>query len=171
MRQWRVENKERQKASFRKYYLEHRKQHLEAGRVYAAEHPEIVARAKAKYVLAHRDRVRESRRRSAKEYRKNHPEQKRLQKQTRRARQKGVQIDLRLIRQWMAEVRTKPFVRCHWCGTKIRGQRIHFDHIIALANQGTHTIGNLCCACDDCNLKKSARAISDWIVNGQRFLL
>lgn len=74
------------------------------------------------------------------------------------------------IAYWMKEIRTKPFVRCHWCGTKVSGRKIHFDHIIPLSRNGTHTIGNLCAACADCNLSKNARLIPNWIVNGQRFL-
>lgn len=88
----------------------------------------------------------------------------------RKARKLATQVDPAGIARWMKEIRSKPFVRCHWCGTKIHGKAIRFDHIIALARGGEHTISNLCATCITCNSSKSARAIADWICQGQTFL-
>jgi 5-methylcytosine-specific restriction endonuclease McrA len=78
--------------------------------------------------------------------------------------------DLKLIADWMDQVRNNPFARCHWCGTKVPGSDVHFDHVIAISRGGSNSIGNLCASCPDCNMTKHNRLISDWICNGQTFL-
>jgi 5-methylcytosine-specific restriction endonuclease McrA len=88
----------------------------------------------------------------------------------RRARKLGNQIDPSGIAKWMREIRKLPFVRCHWCGTKVHGRQVHFDHVIAVSRGGSHSIGNLCSSCAPCNRLKAARSIADWIVGGQTFL-
>ena len=80
------------------------------------------------------------------------------------------QVDPAGIASWMRQMRALPFCRCHWCGTKIKGRAIRFDHVIPISKGGSHTIGNICAACEPCNASKSARLISDWIVGGQTFL-
>jgi hypothetical protein len=57
--------------------------------------------------------------------------------------------------------------RCHLCGTRtpkrLRGscdQRApELDHVVALADGGSHTWGNVACACRRCNGLKGARSI------------
>lgn len=88
----------------------------------------------------------------------------------RRALKASTQVDVSGIARWMREIKTKPFVRCHWCGTKIHGKQVRFDHIVPLSKGGPHIISNLCACCQDCNASKAARAISEWIVGGQSFL-
>ncbi len=88
----------------------------------------------------------------------------------RRAQEKQTQVDPSGIKAWMKEIRALPFVRCHWCGTKVKGRAVRFDHVVALSRGGGHTIGNLCASCNHCNLTKHARALSDWICQGQTFL-
>lgn len=88
----------------------------------------------------------------------------------RRARKLGVNSDSRGIAQWMREIRSHSFARCHWCGTKVFGRKVHFDHVVALSVGGTHTIGNLCVSCPECNFTKNNRLIADWIAGGQTFL-
>lgn len=89
----------------------------------------------------------------------------------RRARVKGAILgNPESIQIWMKEVRSKPFARCHWCGTKVHGKRVHFDHVIALGEGGTHSIGNLCASCPECNLSKQAKSPSEWGKHNQIFL-
>ncbi len=108
--------------------------------------------------------------RASKRHRKEHPESRKASHLLRRARKRATVVDAAGIAQWMREIYALPFVRCHWCGTKVHGKDVHFDHVIALSKGGTHTIGNLCASCPDCNLRKHARYISDWICQGQTFL-
>lgn len=88
----------------------------------------------------------------------------------RRARILGLTSDPKAIAEWLREIRTKPFIRCHWCGTKVSSRKIHMDHVIPLSKGGSHTIGNLCAACPDCNCEKRAKSLTDWIARGQTFL-
>jgi hypothetical protein len=78
--------------------------------------------------------------------------------------------DPKIISQWMSRVRKTPFARCHWCGTKVPGKNVHFDHIVALAIGGPHSIDNLCASCPECNMSKQDKVLSKWIVRGQTFL-
>lgn len=66
--------------------------------------------------------------------------------------------DQAVIAAWMAGIRKLPFARCHWCGTKVRGRKVHFDHILALAKGGAHSIENLCASCQECNCAKQGAA-------------
>lgn len=88
----------------------------------------------------------------------------------RRAQKQGSQVDPLGIKKWMKEVKALPFARCHWCGTKVSGGKIQFDHVVALNIGGSHTMGNLCASCRDCNYSKHDRALSEWVCRGQRFL-
>lgn len=163
-------------------------------------HPEIVRAAKTKYRRKYperyraafkqwykgniskirvRDRKRYARRSPervlkqkeyAKKWRQNNREKCRAYERARENRERAVLVDPAVIQRWTIEVRSKPFARCYWCGTKVSGRSIHFDHIIAIKLGGAHSISNLCCSCSDCNRSKGARAISDWLVSGQSFL-
>jgi len=62
--------------------------------------------------------------------------------------------------------------RCHLCGRKTlpskRGtaheRAPELEHIIALADGGTHTWGNVACACRKCNMTKGASSIGQlWL--------
>lgn len=165
-----TEQKESQRARSKAWYFDNREANLEKAKAYHKANPEIGKKAMKKYCEANRELLRK---RSREFYRNNWEKERTrvtISQHVRRAQQKETQVDLKGIKVWMSEIRTKPFVRCHWCGTKVIGKKVHFDHIVALAKKGTHTIGNLCASCADCNHRKSARAISDWIVGGQTFL-
>lgn len=119
------------------------------------------------YYLKHSTNLR---RRSAQYYQDN-PGKHSIHTIKRRAKEADCPLsEISVINAWMREIRHSPFVRCHWCGTKVRCRKIHFDHVVALAKGGKHSISNLCASCSDCNMEKHSRCISDWIVRGQRFL-
>lgn len=89
----------------------------------------------------------------------------------RRALKEAASIgDTAVISQWQKEIRLMKWVRCHWCGTKVPGRKVHFDHVVALTKGGSHSIGNLCASCPECNRSKNARVIADWVVGAQTFL-
>ena len=56
--------------------------------------------------------------------------------------------------------------RCHLCGRRtpkrLRGSRDgrapELDHIVTLADGGSHTWGNVACACRECNMKKGSKS-------------
>lgn len=153
-----------------KYYAEHKAEVLmknEARRQQRkAQYAESRARGQRSYYIRNRAKVLAR----TKAYAQAHPEVGIAHQGKRRAQQLRTQSDPAGIRNWMKAIRSLPFVRCHWCGTKVSGKAIHFDHVIALGAGGTHEIGNLCAACPDCNLSKQDKSPSEWSVNQQVFL-
>lgn len=135
-------------------------------RAYHHANRDRILKSKNEYSKAHREEIN----RKSKEYSLKHPEVGLQTMAKRRALKRHTQVDVAGIKRWMREVRSKPFMRCHWCGDRIRGSHIHFDHVIALSRGGSHTIGNLCCACRFCNSSKHDRLPSEWNSNGQSFL-
>lgn len=84
----------------------------------------------------------------------------RVQKAKRRARERGLEADsIDPIK-----VFERDGWRCHICNKKLRradrgsckASAPELDHIIALADGGTHTHGNVACACRACNIAKGA---------------
>lgn len=63
--------------------------------------------------------------------------------------------------------------RCHLCGThtprRLRGtleaSAPELDHIVPLAMGGTHTWGNVACACRQCNSRKGAKPIGQLLLD------
>lgn len=58
----------------------------------------------------------------------------------------------------------EPVIVCYWCKKLTGPGERHVDHIKALAAGGTHTAGNLCIACEDCNLSKGDASPDDFRV-------
>lgn len=62
--------------------------------------------------------------------------------------------------------------RCHICGTKLKrkdrgttkASAPELDHIVSLAEGGTHTLSNVACACRKCNLEKSSRSFGQLVL-------
>lgn len=73
--------------------------------------------------------------------------------QARRARKRGTQVepvDLTRVLEEHGPV-------CHLCGGDIKDGDLHFDHVIPLARNGTHTHDNIRPAHAGCNLRKGCR--------------
>ena len=176
-RKWRLENLEYDRARCRLKYHRRKKQQSLVHRLWRLRNKEK-RRAYAKRWLDQnpekRAAYREKNANQYKKWRKENRERFRVLSaahcQKRRALKKAATLgDPKLILAWMAEIRSRLFVRCHWCGTKVKGADVQFDHVIALGLGGTHSIGNLCASCADCNHSKSAKRLEDWMANGQRF--
>jgi 5-methylcytosine-specific restriction endonuclease McrA len=48
----------------------------------------------------------------------------------------------------------EPVLLCYWCKALTKPGERHVDHMVPLSAGGTHTAGNLCITCVDCNLSK-----------------
>lgn len=177
-RKWRLENIEYDRARCRLKYHRRKEQQSLVHRLWRLRNKEK-RQAYAKKWLdqnpAKRAAYREKNANQYKTWRRENRERFRVLSAAhchkRRALKKAATLgDPKLIVSWMREIRSKPFVRCHWCGTKVSGKAIHFDHVIALGAGGTHEIGNLCASCPDCNLSKQDKSPSEWSVNQQVFL-
>ena len=94
---------------------------------------------------------------------------RRAEKSSRRAVERGVTADL------IDPIRVfeRDGWRCHLCGCKtpraLRGtyedSAPELDHVIPLAANGTHTWGNVACACRRCNMKKGAKPIGQLLMS------
>jgi len=79
-------------------------------------------------------------------------------------------VNMAGIKEWMIRVGKLTTIRCYYCNRVTQTTDIHFDHIIALANGGSHSIENLCVTCPTCNFSKGDRPIRAWIKMGQQVL-
>lgn len=106
----------------------------------------------------------ECKKESLKKYRKSESarEYRKARKMLRRAKERT--SEGRLIK--AIEIFTRDKWICHICKRKtkkeLRGTyeplAPEIDHIITLAQGGSHTYGNLACACRECNARKSAKS-------------
>jgi len=55
------------------------------------------------------------------------------------------------------------YKKCPYCGKSISESDCHIDHIIPIAKGGSHSITNIIPCCSDCNHRKSAAHIEDWL--------
>jgi len=74
--------------------------------------------------------------------------------QRRRARIKGAPVVERINR---AKIIERDASICHICGLFVSSGEMSLDHVVALANGGSHTEGNLRVAHLICNIRKGAR--------------
>lgn len=141
VRQWRLDNLESQRE----------RERLKSRKFFKENREKVLAQNRA-WAKANRDKI------SARDAR-------------RKALKKGATLgDPAVIAHWKTLIRKMKFVRCHWCGTKIGGRKVHFDHVVALANGGAESIENLCASCPECNLSKQDKALNEWMARGQTFL-
>ena len=91
-----------------------------------------------------------------------HKSYRRAAKSRRRARMRGAKAE----RIDPVKVFERDKWRCHLCGTRtLKSKRGTLDdrapeleHIVSLADGGTHTWGNVACSCRKCNLEKGAES-------------
>ena len=88
----------------------------------------------------------------------------------RRALLQGASVNLRQIREWIRVVKSKEFFTCYYCDERFRTENVHFDHVVALAKGGPHSVENLCTSCPRCNLSKQDKQVSAWVRIGQQTL-
>ncbi len=157
----------RANASRKSRYPEQRERIQKRLREFRAANPQKVAAYQRKAYEKNRPKLLAY----VKKYVKENPHVPALANAKRRAAKMGASLgDVSLIVQWEKSIRAMNWVRCHWCGTKVSGKKVQFDHVVPLSNQGPHSIGNLCASCAECNQRKNARLIAGWVVKDQSFL-
>lgn len=150
---------------------EQRKRAYAARRAKYPERRELIQAAIKKRRAANSERYRQYDRNSYRRHRQKAMQRAAKYGAKRRAQKKDASIgDTSVIAQWQQAIRNMKWVRCHWCGTKVPGRDVHFDHVVALSNGGSHSLGNICASCPECNRSKNARVIANWVVGGQSFL-
>jgi hypothetical protein len=146
------------------------------------EHWQTINRANSKqWQLDHPEEAREQRRISGKKWRQNNPERAnevaRNSAKRCRARHKmdilaGAHNQRAKMRKARGRIKAKDLNQiydsqkglCWWCGKPL-DHKWQLDHRIALAKGGSNELDNLCCACPDCNARKSDKW--PWQFNGR----
>jgi 5-methylcytosine-specific restriction endonuclease McrA len=88
---------------------------------------------------------------------------RKLNRQNRRYKEKyntnsGDKLTKKQI-EYLAEV----YKHCAYCNTELTSDNTHIDHIHPLSKEGSHSIDNVTLACKDCNLKKNAKTLDQWL--------
>lgn len=100
-----------------------------------------------------------------KNWQKSNPERSRLHMRASGHKRRALKLNTQTKHICTADIQAlydRQQGRCWWCGSELNGI-YDVDHIFALSKGGTHTIGNLCCACDHCNSVKQARTPLDFV--------
>jgi 5-methylcytosine-specific restriction endonuclease McrA len=61
--------------------------------------------------------------------------------------------------EYLAEV----YTHCAYCNTELTSDNTHIDHIHPLSKGGSHSIDNVVLACKECNIKKKAKPLDQWL--------
>ncbi len=157
--------------------LASRAKHLERYNAYQKEyqkryketHPVDKEKAR-KYAVEYNRKNKKKKAEHEKAWRKAHPEAGRLKRGRRKAAMNCSKQESKNIREWARRLASKTWVRCYWCGDRVRFSECHLDHIIALAKGGHHGLDNLCVSCAPCNLSKAAKKFDEWKREGQAIL-
>jgi 5-methylcytosine-specific restriction endonuclease McrA len=123
-------------------------------------HPERARARMARYLA--KNRLKLAARTAA--WRAANPDKFKTQKATARARKVGARIGCRkAYNAFVSHARTANSIDCHWCHRSTKPKERHVDHVIPLSKGGADAVENLCVACADCNLHKSAKMPSEFM--------
>jgi 5-methylcytosine-specific restriction endonuclease McrA len=61
------------------------------------------------------------------------------------------------------EYLTEIYTHCAYCGKELTSDNTHIEHIQPLSKGGAHSIDNVVLACKDCNLRKNAKTLDQWL--------
>ena len=149
-KKWREENRERHREYQRNYRLEHREECAARNKQWDLEHPELVASYKKKYTVTHPGANNES----SANWRKTHPEHKRILTRQRRAKIREAEGTISTA-EWVS-VLEKYGPNCLCCGET---KPLTMDHVVPIDCGGAHTIDNVQPLCLSCNSSKGTKTI------------
>lgn len=141
----------------------------EYGKAYRKNNPPD-RRRQREYSAQWYQRNRERRLAQCKRYQESHRPMYRILRGRRRVAMQCSKDEIKRIRDWAKRLASKTWIRCYWCGIKVRFSECHIDHIVPVSKGGKHSSDNLCAACSPCNLKKHAKLVQDWERTGQQML-
>lgn len=127
-------------------------------RRYNIKHKARLAAQKKAYAEAHKEKIAAYQ----KQWRAQNQVRLKAAHDKRRALKKAAAVNLKGIRQFVSNVRSKPFSTCYYCEARVPSSEVHFDHIVALSKGGPHSVENLCVSCSACNLSKGAKSLLEW---------
>jgi 5-methylcytosine-specific restriction endonuclease McrA len=131
----------------------------EVGRKNYAKNLEESRKKRRRRVRAWYQRNAEQQRQRVSEYRRSHPEKRRLSESKRRS----IKLNNGTYTILEKELRRLLSNSCSRCGSR---QEQTLDHIIPISRGGRHSIGNLQTLCKSCNSSKNNKTIMEWRKNG-----
>jgi hypothetical protein len=140
----------------KKYYSGHKKENLEYHRQYRKDNPGWQEAYNKKYYAEHTDRIKAY----SKKYQQEHPEIRKIAMRNRRARKQGASETDLTIDDWNAILDVYDH-RCAYC--RHFDKPLTQDHVLALANGGTHSVDNIVPACINCNSSKQDKPVEEWL--------
>jgi len=147
---WRENNRERHREYQRGYRISHLEECTARNSLWNKENPELVAGYKQKYTETHPGANNES----SANWRRNHPEHKRILTRQRRVRIREVGGTI-TTSEWES-VLEKYGPSCLCC-EEIKP--LTMDHVIPISEGGTHTVDNVQPLCLSCNSSKGTKTI------------
>lgn len=149
---WRKNNSEHEKSRWANYYSKNRESIL-AKRKASTDRESKAARQRAYYAINKDDPS----------FKKKNQINSKVGKGRRRAIELKAPVgDRKLISKYVASIRSMASVDCYYCKKSVPSKSAHIDHVIPLSKGGSHSVGNLCAACPDCNLRKNAKLPSEF---------
>lgn len=145
MRQWRLANLEKKRASDAAYYAANKEKFTAYALMWSRANRASVNRRNA-------------------EYKKRNPQQVLDQSHRRRARKLG-SAALIVASGDITRLKQRFGGMCAYCGSS---GKMTIDHVVPLSRGGTHAIGNLLPACQPCNFSKHTKFLYEWIIWKQK---
>jgi 5-methylcytosine-specific restriction endonuclease McrA len=142
-------NREKQKIKLDKWRAANVERDRSTKRAYQVTHAVKIAVYQREWREANADHLKQYHA----NYRREHPEMDREKLRRRRSAKRGVKTGL-MFSEWK-EILHSYGGRCVYCGKSANSQ----DHIVPLANGGTHTADNVVPACVSCNATKQTRSL------------
>jgi 5-methylcytosine-specific restriction endonuclease McrA len=148
-----IEEKRLYMAQYRPvYYQKNRERLLAQTKRYAELHPDIQKKARAKWV-------------------KNNPEKRKASVAKNTAKRRGAIVFDPVVDSLIEKWRKQSSFTCFYCNRVFSTKKLHIDHVTPVSKHGKHTVDNVCKSCPRCNVRKNAKLIQNYVVNGQPFLL
>ena len=142
----------------RKIYLEENKEYIAARqKLYYEKNKERICGMSKEWVKNNKDRLSKLRKRYIEKNRDKYREDRRMQKQIRRAAKKGLPATL-TIDEWN-NIKLAFNTACAYCGAS---GELDKEHFIALTKGGEYTHNNIIPACRSCNSSKNNRDFFEW---------
>lgn len=136
------------------YRESHREQNIEYMKQYYAGHKEEYRYYSSAYARAHKETIFQR----TKVWAKNHPDVRRVCKQTRRAKEAGLASTL-TPEQWK-HILDKFNNTCAYCG--VGDKTLHQEHFVPVTSRGEYTHDNIIPACKSCNSSKGIKDFLTW---------
>lgn len=159
---WRAANAEAERARKAAAYAANRDAIKARVKAYRDAQPDVIKARKDEYNRANPDKVRSWQKR----YRTENPEVSRAGCSLRNARKRTASVE----RVSLLDVIARDGAACYMCGVltdprapKQSRFKAEIEHVIPLANGGTHTLDNLKCACHPCNAVKGHRLTAEQV--------